>query len=327
MDWWAQDALVSEVAVLVLTNALVSPVLFLFPLWHMCVVVPSRWFTNIWTSRQSQAELDAKHLGPEFSIADRVADGIKTMFLSLVLAPILPLAPLCGSASLLLQHGLSRFFLLRLSRRPHWYDKRIMTSVSRLCSIALAPVPFISLLLLRTPHTMSVAYLWGCATEVLTPWSSSGNFMVFLGAAVTVLLSVGLVAKTGVSGLRFLCCGCRREKEQLLSQTYWDVQADFAVHYHSTNPVYKALPEEVNPPILGADAEPSVGTPGGLAMGDLLCSPDNLRKMFALLETEVEISRSKIRSSLHGSHKPTSSTCGSARNSNLVTGCTINLPL
>ena len=151
--------------------------------------------------------------------------------------------------------------------------------------------------------------------------------MVFLGAAVTVLLSVGLVAKTGVSGLRFLCCGCRREKEQLLSQTYWDVQADFAVHYHSTNPVYKALPEEVNPPILGADAEPSVGTPGGLAMGDLLCSPDNLRKMFALLETEVEISRSKIRSSLHGSHKPTSSTCGSARNSNLVTGCTINLPL
>ena len=159
MDWWAQDALVSEVAVLVLTNALVSPVLFLFPLWHMCVVVPSRWFTNIWTSRQSQAELDAKHLGPEFSIADRVADGIKTMFLSLVLAPILPLAPLCGSASLLLQHGLSRFFLLRLSRRPHWYDKRIMTSVSRLCSIALAPVPFISLLLLRTPHTMSVACL------------------------------------------------------------------------------------------------------------------------------------------------------------------------
>jgi hypothetical protein len=297
VDWYSDGGLISEVCFLMLSNMVVTPLLFLFDIWHICVTIPSRWFVNRWTTRRTQDELNHLYMGPQFSIATRVADLIKTVFLSFAFAPIIPLAPLCGCIGVSISYLADRYHLFRLARRPHFYHERIMTGTVHYTSYFLAPVPLIGLMLLRPPNRLSPAFFASCLADVVSLWNGWDHILVSLGAIVIVILISVVVAQALLLCCSRCCRHCRRssttdqDAEPMLAEeaVYWDVQWKFPVQYQEANPVYKMLHEDVNPACLSADeASGAVGARGGRKLAEFLGDKDFLDRLFTFLVSEAD---------------------------------------
>lgn len=299
VDWYAEGALVTEAAFLLVTNAFISPIFFLIDLWHVFISMPSRLFVDCWTSRKTQSQFNEMYLGPSFSLANRIGDVIKTLFISFLFAPIIPLTPLLGFISLGFQYLFDRIFLLRLARHPHWYDKRIMTSVVRYPAYMLAPVPLGVLLLFRTPKELKISYFAACFTDSFSVWEGLDHVLVSAGAIIVLLLIFLVAAQALFSTIRCIltcqCCAHRREvpllgvpAESAAGADFVDVQHTFLAHYHKENPVYCILRDAENAVVFSEDTKHhTVGTRGGLKMGSFLQDDGRLNELLDVLADGV----------------------------------------
>lgn len=302
VDWYATGSLVSELVTLVVSNAIISPLFFLVDLWHIMVRIPSRWMINPLTSSKTQAELNGLYLGPTFSLAGRFADSTKTVFMSFVLAPIIPLAPLFGFVGLALQHIVDRYFLFRLARRPEFYDKRVMTSTARIPAYLLALTPLSAFVLIRTPKHVTVEYFVSCSVDAVSMWRGVDHVLVSVGAIISVLLILIAASGSLLVAPRWIlrrCCSRAQARTgqaspildpALPTETrFQDVQGQFPGHYHKANPVYRILEESSNPALVSSETiEQVVGVPGGRKISEFLNDDTFLSDLFACLVGDVD---------------------------------------
>jgi hypothetical protein len=305
MDWFAQGGLAEEIVFLLIVDIISAPFFALVPVSHILLTLPSRCLVNMYTSHRTQEELNELYLGPEFSLSDRVVDVILTLFFAFVAAPLVPLAPLFAAAMIGMNCILDRIMLLRIARRPHWYSDRVMLDAPRLASKALAVVPFVTLLLLRTPQlswATAPVYTGGCIANIFHPQSGLGGVVALLlvgGVVLTaMLLSQGFAECLWNMFLQLLCCRpCRKKTARSVDsassapeQTFLELQKSFLHHYHKENPVYTRLPASINPEYLESSDEAStgvVGTRHGLRIHAYLADSSHLDEMYAQLEENV----------------------------------------
>lgn len=302
IDWFSVGALAEELTVVVWCAGIMSPFFSIMPPAYLLFTLPARCLLNPWTSRKTQTQVNELFLGPEFSISDHVVDVMNTFFMCFLAAPLIPFAPLFGALNICIVMVSDTFALLRVARRPHWYDGRVMKDAAQMLPYFLAPVPIVSLVLLRTPRFSPKnvsAYFLGCFTDFFMFDTNTANLMILVAVIVTLVLALQVIARFA---LKMLSCMvnslCRRsqDNEGPPDEGFEITQTQFTHFYHKTNPVYAMLPEEVNPTNFDKQREHQIiGTRSGLSIVSYLGQRENVERMFTHLEEAVDDHRKKRR--------------------------------
>jgi hypothetical protein len=80
MFWYGEGGLGDELVYMFLVKAVCLPIFALVPIEDILSRLPSRLFTNVWTSKKTQAQLDELYLGPTFGVWDRAVEALSTFF-------------------------------------------------------------------------------------------------------------------------------------------------------------------------------------------------------------------------------------------------------
>lgn len=118
-SWYEVGGLTVEVYNILIANAVVQPVLTLIsPAWVMKKLKQCLALRRVENSLLSQQEAHDLFEGIPLDMAQRCAYFMKTYLLTILYAPILPLAYPIGVVALLLQYIVDKFMLLRVHARP-----------------------------------------------------------------------------------------------------------------------------------------------------------------------------------------------------------------
>lgn len=124
-NYFKPYGLVNDVLSLLVVDTIVSPLIFLFSPLYIFQLWQRRKMRNrvINDTTLPITQLEANKLweNPQVDLSQWYANGYKTLMLSLVFAPLFPLAPVFGLVCICIQYWLSKALLIRRHSRPIEY--------------------------------------------------------------------------------------------------------------------------------------------------------------------------------------------------------------
>jgi len=118
-DWYGRHGLVVEIYNVMISNAVVGPLLYLLSPVSLYKKLKFRLArSKADRCLLSQLEANVLHEAPPVDMPALCAGMMKTCCLSLMYAPLLPIGLAIGTAALILQYWASKYMLLRRHKRP-----------------------------------------------------------------------------------------------------------------------------------------------------------------------------------------------------------------
>jgi len=190
VNWYLSGNLLDNAMAICTSNMLMTPFLLLFSPWGNNPV-KSRLllrFLDPKRSHKTQREVNEIASGVEYRLAYRYASTIKTIFVTLLFAPLAPTVVPAGLACLALQYWADKVCLLRTARRPPWQDTSLGQHAAFAIPLVLVPVPLLTVFLLRgTAVENLLAWARPCVAGV---WDSEHHEPQRLGVQLYVLSPV-----------------------------------------------------------------------------------------------------------------------------------------
>ncbi|CEM34404.1 unnamed protein product [Vitrella brassicaformis CCMP3155] len=248
-EWYAAGGLMQNMLLQLCFNAVIVPFFYLLDL--------TSWFRRLLANRivnkigvektkMTQEQFNKYYEGPAFDTSRRYANILKTFTVTAVYLPVLPLGTVVSIFALIIMYWVDKFILLRWCVRPYVQSSFLADNANRIVRLVAIFIPVFALAFLGPS-------LGGDARRL------NRTLCLMLLAAAVVLFVFP------ISWQRHLCLTywCQRrvssEVDAFSGESYYVAQYNWAVNtlYHTTNPIYKALGEELNPPIL---ADPDADT-------------------------------------------------------------------
>lgn len=150
--------------------------------------------------------------GPEVDMANRNANLIKTVFISLAFTPFLPISPLIGIAGILIESYVFKFMLLRIHSRPVRHGDKLARQMF---------------------FWLEFGLLWFSITTLFCYWRIASNILYLL---------CGI---TGISFIYFLfpmkswvrCCFKQNNKAAIIERLYTG-DPEYDDYYHNLHRFY-----------------------------------------------------------------------------------------
>ncbi|PFH32270.1 hypothetical protein BESB_015880 [Besnoitia besnoiti] len=165
----------------------------------------------------------------------QLATVLKSFALTVMYLPLAPIGVFLGLFMWSIYYWTYKYMLLRRCKRPYLQSALLPETALRLARFFMLCVPLVGAYLL-VPSFDSSLHL---TIQIV--------MLAGLGVALFFLVLPGRLAQK-----LFLTHFCQPEKEKTFWErmTYYQAQHMFVDKYHRTNPVYRALPAELNPEIL-----------------------------------------------------------------------------
>jgi hypothetical protein len=161
-NWYVKGGLAHDVILIGMTNVFVTPFIGLLSPWNIPFYL-KRLTVSPLHSRMSQEDLVDLYGGSEFRLAYRYSAVFKTLFFTLLYAPLAPAVLLpFGVCTLMAQYCVDKFHLIRLSRRPPWQGHHLHRAACQMLPLLLMVIPLCTPFLLR-----------GTSLNQLAEWSRS----------------------------------------------------------------------------------------------------------------------------------------------------------
>lgn len=114
--WFISGGLVADMTYVLISNAFVQPLVYLFSPLYMLKLCKMRKAEK--DPYLNQAEANLIWEGPEVDMAQRYANLMKTLIVTLAYAPILPMGILISIAGLIFEYWIDKYLLIRRHKRP-----------------------------------------------------------------------------------------------------------------------------------------------------------------------------------------------------------------
>ncbi|KAF4672028.1 Elongation factor-like GTPase 1 [Perkinsus olseni] len=168
---------------------------------------------------------------------EKYAYAMKTYFLGMTFAPVLPVLLPLVALGLTLQYCSSKYLLLRKCKRPYTQSATLAKHAMFLVELSGVLLAVMDLVFIRP----------SVADSQLPTFRAQMSTLILLSSAVLVL---------PLSILRYVCCTCLcQQSKASLSHAYEKAPDYYTVQYlwprrskyHMTNPAYRGLPKSLNP--------------------------------------------------------------------------------
>ncbi|OMJ73060.1 hypothetical protein SteCoe_28337 [Stentor coeruleus] len=127
--WFAKDGLAYSVFWLEMVNAFVSPILYLINFENLVKMfrryLAIKNYNKIGVLKLSQYRANKIFQGPKLDLADRFANILKTVVLSLFFAPIVPIGVLIGILGIIFETVIFKYMLIRVHNRPRKHNAEL----------------------------------------------------------------------------------------------------------------------------------------------------------------------------------------------------------
>eukprot|EP00929_Paragymnodinium_shiwhaense_P053103 TRINITY_DN26587_c0_g1_i1.p1 TRINITY_DN26587_c0_g1~~TRINITY_DN26587_c0_g1_i1.p1 ORF type:complete len:1439 (-),score=305.85 TRINITY_DN26587_c0_g1_i1:574-4890(-) len=167
-NWYLQGGLVEDAVAISFANMIASPALLLLPPWGNSPVMSrvKRLVLDIKHSRMTQEELTEIFGGVEYRLGYRYATAFKTLFLTLLYAPLVPCVLPMGVIGLTLQYWADKTCLLRHARQPAHQTRDLGGHALNLLPLTLLPIPIMTVFMMRSTDISNFRYWY----EPCIPW-------------------------------------------------------------------------------------------------------------------------------------------------------------
>lgn len=178
-DWFCEGGLTYSVFWIEIMNAGIGPLIYLINPKNMIKKLKRRSLRKQNENGEVQAsQLDANLAfeGPEVDMADRFANLIKTLSLSLFFAPIVPIGVLIGIFAIIIESCVFKFMLLRIHTKPRIHNSNLVLNAVQWMrwGILLYSLGILFFYYYISPGLRVLEWLFFLAvgTYVVTPFSS-----------------------------------------------------------------------------------------------------------------------------------------------------------
>jgi hypothetical protein len=114
--WFKSGGLVADMTFVLISNAFIQPIMYLFSPMYMLKLIKMRSAEK--NPLLNQAEANLIWEGPEVDMAQRYANLMKTLIVTLAYAPILPMGILISLAGLIFEYWIEKYLLIRRHKTP-----------------------------------------------------------------------------------------------------------------------------------------------------------------------------------------------------------------
>ncbi|KAF4734330.1 hypothetical protein FOZ62_023418, partial [Perkinsus olseni] len=235
-QWYRAGGMVPDVFMTILVNSILPPAVAFLDLGGLIrkyvikKIDPAK-------SKLKQEKYNRLHEGSNMDMALRYAYAMKTYFLGMTFAPVLPVLLPLVALGLTLQYCSSKYLLLRKCKRPYTQSATLAKQAMFLVELSGVLLAVMGLIFIRP----------SVADSQLPTFRAQMSTLILLSSAVLVL-PLGI--------LRYVCCTCLcQQSKASLSHAYEKAPDYYTVQYlwprrskyHMTNPAYRGLPESLNP--------------------------------------------------------------------------------
>jgi hypothetical protein len=127
--WFNEGGLAYTVFWLEIMNAVMVPLIYLINPMRMFKLLKRFLFSRASTKGElhaTQLAANNAYEGPEVDLVDRFASILKTLFLSLFFAPIVPIGPAIGLCGVVIEACIFKYMLLRVHCKPRIYQASLV---------------------------------------------------------------------------------------------------------------------------------------------------------------------------------------------------------
>lgn len=114
--WFKPGGLIADMTYVLISNAFIQPIMYLFSPMYMLKLMKMRNAEK--NPLLNQAEANLIWEGPEVDMAQRYANLMKTLIVTLAYAPILPMGILISLAGVIFEYWVDKFLLIRRHKTP-----------------------------------------------------------------------------------------------------------------------------------------------------------------------------------------------------------------
>jgi len=306
-NWYLGGNLVEDALAICSSSMIITPfILFLSPWGNSPIMSRLKILAvNPRSSRITQEQLNELYGGVEYRMGYRYASAFKTIFLTLLYAPLVPVVLPMGTVSICLQYWADKVCLIRTARRPPFAGTKNAFKAMHILPFILLPIPLLTIFLMRGTTLWPLKNLGRWIEPCIFPGDKwTRDIFALQIYLLTPVLVVAILASINLSWLAILelcravlrfcrfigrtlwmlmrwmlwastCGKCwipPPEKEKIFvdykaeladSVSYYNAQNFFVEKYHTCNPVYRALPESLNPDILCEPTDDADDDPDG----------------------------------------------------------------
>eukprot|EP00743_Colponemidia_sp_Colp-15_P001893 GILK01002063.1.p1 GENE.GILK01002063.1~~GILK01002063.1.p1 ORF type:complete len:1007 (-),score=116.97 GILK01002063.1:128-3148(-) len=221
LDWFRPSGLCEKVFYIQVSNAIVPPLMGYFNPFRL---LKSSKRANAGSRDITQYELNALYEGTNIDMAQRYANIMKTLFLTLLFVPILPIGIPIGMGALFLSYWCDKYMLLRYHKRPFYLGSALSKQCMRFLALCLAA------------YVLGMFRFGAFATQELID-SRAGYISALIAAII-----VGCYAVLPITFWQFIfCAGVGHLDRPDDAAPYQEVQDKFINKYHTENPWYALI--------------------------------------------------------------------------------------
>eukprot|EP00920_Eleutheroschizon_duboscqi_P013755 GHVT01032214.1.p1 GENE.GHVT01032214.1~~GHVT01032214.1.p1 ORF type:complete len:889 (-),score=65.88 GHVT01032214.1:1189-3855(-) len=234
--WYVRGGLVESIFIQLLFNLAWEPIAEILSINERLQRFYARHI-NLAETSMTQQQLNRLFEGPAFDGPSRYAGTLKSFTLVATYMPVFPFGLVIAIITFAVHYWVDKYHLLRMCKRPYVQSAFLVISARWMIRIFLFLLPGLSIYLLPPSFLSSL-------------WPS----IFRLGIIGLIFAAIGFVIPPDFYDkfcMTFICQPKTSfEEDQFEALNYYDAQQLFFEHYHTTNPVYRALPKECNPTLL-----------------------------------------------------------------------------